>query len=82
MVGKIITGETVKVSGIIKTETQDEKDKKTQGIFIPYVLVNNIVQKNNKNATNHDYDLINDMKDNPNIFYSLLKSYCPTIYGH
>lgn len=22
------------------------------------------------------------MKNNPNIFYSLIKSFCPTIYGH
>ena len=26
--------------------------------------------------------LINKMKANPNIFYSLVKSFCPTIYGH
>jgi DNA replicative helicase MCM subunit Mcm2 (Cdc46/Mcm family) len=82
MVGKIITGETVKVSGVIKTETLDEKDKKTQGIFIPYVLANNLTQKYNNNVLNYDFDVINDMKANPNIFYSLLKSYCPTIYGH
>jgi len=27
-------------------------------------------------------NLINEMKNNPNIFISLVKSFCPTIYGH
>lgn len=27
-------------------------------------------------------DLIKEMRSNPNIFYSLIKSFCPTIYGH
>lgn len=44
-VGKIITGETIIVSGVIKTESSDEKDKKTQGIFTPYLKVNSIKQK-------------------------------------
>jgi len=81
MVGKVITGETIKLSGIIKTETSDEKDKKTQGIFIPYILVNSITQKTNGNNS-IDSGLLNEMKSNPNLFYSLIKSFCPTIYGH
>ena len=44
--------------------------------------MNNLNQKYNNNILNYDYDVINGMKSNPNIFYSLLKSYCPTIYGH
>ena len=39
-VGKVITGETVIITGIIKTESNEEKDKKTQGIFTPYMQVN------------------------------------------
>jgi len=27
-------------------------------------------------------DIINEMKDDPQIFYSLIKSFCPTIYGN
>jgi DNA replicative helicase MCM subunit Mcm2 (Cdc46/Mcm family) len=45
LVGKVITGETIKLSGVIKTETSDQKDKKTQGIFVPYIIVNSLVQK-------------------------------------
>jgi DNA helicase MCM8 len=81
MVGKIITGETIKLSGIIKTES-DEKDKKIQGIFVPYILVNSIVQKTKNNPSDYDQNIIKEMKSNPNIFYALVKSFCPTIYGH
>lgn len=45
LVGKIITGETLMLSGIIKTESYEEKDKKTQGIFTPYMQVNSIKQR-------------------------------------
>lgn len=41
-VGKVITGETVIISGLIKTEPVDEK--KTQGIFTPYMEVNSFRQ--------------------------------------
>jgi DNA replicative helicase MCM subunit Mcm2 (Cdc46/Mcm family) len=58
MVGKVITGETIKLSGIIKTETTEEKDKKTQGIFIPYILINSIFQKTSGNASSYDMDTI------------------------
>lgn len=82
MVGKIITGETIRLSGIIKTETSDEKDKKTQAIFVPYILVNSILQKTKNNSLDYDFNVIEEMKGNENIFYSLIKSFCPTIYGH
>ena len=59
-----------------------EKDKKTHGIFTPFLLVNSISQKTNTNNSEYDMSLINEMKSNPNIFYSLMKSFCPTIYGH
>ena len=81
MIGKIITGETIKLSGIIRTES-DEKDKKLQGIFVPYILVNSILQKTKNSAAEYDQNLIKEMRSNPNIFYSLIKSFCPTIYGH
>lgn len=82
-VGKIITGETIKLAGLIKTESSEyEKDKKTQGIFVPFVLINSLTQKMNIHGSGYDLGIINEMKNNPNIFYSLIKSFCPTIYGH
>jgi DNA replicative helicase MCM subunit Mcm2 (Cdc46/Mcm family) len=44
--------------------------------------VNSIVQKTKNNASDYDLNTIKDMQSNPNIFYSLIKSFCPTIYGH
>ena len=64
MVGKIITGETIKLSGVIKTETSDEKDKKTQAIFVPYILVNSILQKTKNNSLDYDFNVIEEMKGN------------------
>ncbi len=40
------------------------------------------MQKTKNNASDYDLNLIKDMKQNPNIFYSLIKSFCQTIYGH
>jgi DNA replicative helicase MCM subunit Mcm2 (Cdc46/Mcm family) len=45
-------------------------------------LVNSILQKTKNNASDYDLNLIKEMKSNPNVFYSLIKSFCPTIYGH
>lgn len=45
LVGRIMTGETLIISGVIRTESSNEKDKKTQGIFTPYILVNSIKSK-------------------------------------
>jgi DNA replicative helicase MCM subunit Mcm2 (Cdc46/Mcm family) len=58
-----------------------EKDKKTQGIFVPFVLINSLTQKTSIHGTDYDMGMINEMKNNPNIYYSLVKSFCPTIYG-
>lgn len=51
----MITGDTIKISGVIKTESIDEKDKKYRGIFKPYLFVNSIVQK--YEGTNFCYDI-------------------------
>jgi len=53
-----------------------------QGIFVPYILVNSVVQKTKTSAAEYDLSVIKEMRSNPNIFYSLIKSFCPTIYGH
>jgi hypothetical protein len=49
----------LKVSGIIKTEAIEEKDKKFQGIFTPYLILNSIVQRYQGKATTYDMELIN-----------------------
>lgn len=43
-VGRLITGETVVISGTLRTEAPDERDKKTKGIFTPYMQVNHFAQ--------------------------------------
>ncbi len=80
--GKVITGETLRLAGVIKTEAVGEKDKKTQALYAPYVLANSLVQKTNGGPAEYDLTLIKAMKGNPNIYYSLIKSFCLTIYGH
>ena len=80
---KVITGETIKLTGLIKTEASEfEKDKKTQGIFVPFVVANSVTQKTNVHNSEYNMELIEEMKNNPNVFYSLVKSFCPTIYGN
>jgi DNA helicase MCM8 len=45
-------------------------------------VVNAITQKTNAHSSEYDMQIINEMKNNPNVYYSLVKSFCPTIYGH
>lgn len=58
LVGKIITGETLMLSGIIKTESYEEKDKKTQGIFTPYMQVNSIKQRKGVEVIEDDIQIV------------------------
>ena len=71
----------MRVSGVVRTETS-EKDKKTQGIYMPFLIVNSIVQQTSSSQDRDEETLVREMRSNPNIFFSLLKSFCPTIYGH
>jgi DNA replicative helicase MCM subunit Mcm2 (Cdc46/Mcm family) len=48
LVGKVITGETLILSGIIKAESNEERDKKTTGILTPYIRVNSINKQKGK----------------------------------
>ena len=77
-----MTGETVKISGIIRTEQMNDKISKFQGIFTPYMMVNSLKFKKNNEFIENDMKVIEEMKKDKKIFYSLIKSFCPTIYGH
>ena len=81
-VGKVITGETVILTGLIKTETNEEKDKKTQGIFTPYMQVNSFQHMRARDILQNDLTIVDEMRKDKNIFYSLIKSFCPTIFGN
>lgn len=81
-VGKVMTGETIIVSGIIKTETAKQKVSKYTGIYTPYMMVNSIKFKKNNEIVQNDKKVIDEMRKDRRIFYSLIKSFCPTIYGH
>ena len=56
--------------------------KKTQGIFTPYLKVNSIKQKKGESVVEDDMRLVEKMRKDKHIFYSLIKSFCPTIFGH
>ena len=76
-----MSGDTVTVSGILKTDMLENKDKKNQGIFTDYLSVNSIVFKP-KHSDYVDPRKIDKMKSYSRVFYSLIKSFCPAIYGH
>ena len=81
--GKVIAGDSVIVSGVLKTEANDERDKKAQGIYTPYVLVNKLVILDGREKLEiSKRELIKEMTGDPKIFYALVRSFCPAIYGH
>ncbi len=49
---------------------------------MPFIVINSIIQKINGNISLYDMETISLMKKDKYIFYSLIKSYCPTIYGY
>lgn len=69
--------------------------KKAQGIYTNYLDVNSMTNNKNDNKAigekeeeddeliqESDYQLIQNLSELPNIFPLLVKSLCPTIYGH
>lgn len=44
--------------------------------------VNNLKQKKGGELIENDMKVIQSMHQDKNIFYSLIKSFCPTIFGH
>ena len=76
-----MSGDIVTVSGILKTDSIETKDKKNQGIFTDFLLVNSLVFKP-KHSDYVDPRQIDKMKSYPRVFYSLVKSFCPASYGH
>lgn len=44
--------------------------------------VNSIKQKKGVEVIEDDIEIVEQMKKDKNIFYSLIKSFCPTIFGH
>ena len=79
--GKVIAGDSVNICGILKTEN-DEKDKKTQGILSLSLEANYLVNERSYIMSEEAEAAIKKMRNDPFIFTSLIKSFCPTIFGH
>jgi DNA replicative helicase MCM subunit Mcm2 (Cdc46/Mcm family) len=67
------------ISGILKS--LDEHDKINQAIFAP-VLIGNSVRSGEIQLDQHRHiSIIAKMRQDNNIFASLIRSFCPAIYG-
>ena len=82
LVGRVIAGDTVNVSGILRTEA-DEKDKRAQqGILSLVLLGNHLHNERAYTMTEEAESVLKRMRADPHIFPSLIRSFCPAIYGH
>jgi DNA replicative helicase MCM subunit Mcm2 (Cdc46/Mcm family) len=67
------------ISGILKS--LDEHDKINQAIFAP-VLISNSIKNGEIQLDQHRHtSIIAKMRQDNNIFASLIRSFCPAIYG-
>lgn len=69
------------ICGVLKAEN-DEKDKKTQGILSLALHANYLINERSYTMSEQAEAAIRKMKNDPFIFSSLIKSFCPTIFGH
>lgn len=81
LVGRVIAGDKISACGILKAEN-DEKDKKTQGILSLALHANHLVNERLYTMSEEAEAAIRKMRNDPFIFTSLIKSFCPTIFGH
>jgi DNA replicative helicase MCM subunit Mcm2 (Cdc46/Mcm family) len=69
------------VAGILKADVAEDLEQVKNNIFSPYVLVSSI-EELQSNAKKFDQLTIEKMKNDKQIFFNLVKSFCPSIFGH
>lgn len=79
--GNFSNGNHVLVAGILKADVAEDLEQVKNNIFSPYVLVSSI-EELQSNAKKFDQLTIEKMKSDKQIFFNLVKSFCPSIFGH
>ncbi len=69
------------MAGILKADVAEDLEQVKNNIFSPYVLVSSI-EELQSNAKKFDQLTIEKMKNDKQIFFNLVKSFCPSIFGH
>ncbi|KAL4465193.1 hypothetical protein ABPG74_001907 [Tetrahymena malaccensis] len=93
LVNTTINGDIITVSGLLRTEAADlsQQGKKTIGLQTNVMDVNCLTNSKNENKllnedeeefSEEDIIMAQTLSDDPHVFPRLVKSVCPTIFGH
>lgn len=77
---RAVSGNLVRISGVLKT-LEEAADKMNQAIFAPVLLANSITKVEISLDGPRESSIVTRMRQDKNIFFSLIRSFCPSIYG-